>query len=80
MLVTELKQSEWKDLEIGREPDAPVWLKIPNGDIVLAVWINNTTGVSYWRKCFIKNAKFALSINEGYLVKDAKYQSALPEE
>lgn len=80
MIVTEIKASEWKPLERGMEAETPTWLKLPNGNIVLAVWRDNGSGTSGWWKCFIEDGQFRCSTGQGYMAKGAEYQPALPSE
>lgn len=79
MLITEIKNSEWKELPSHQEPGTPTWLKLANGNIVLAVFRENN-GATGWWKCFLKDSQFFASSNEGYIAKGAQWQPALPEE
>lgn len=62
--------------------DTPVWLKLQNNNIVLAARGNNDQGVTGWWKVIYEESdheegygEWIISGNEGYITKNAVWQS-----
>lgn len=64
----------WKTFDENPPSEKPCWLKLANGNIVLAVYKHNGYGATGWWAVSEKNGKFFGSMNEGYIVRDAMWQ------
>ena len=69
-------EKDWKTFDQERPPvEIPVWLKLSNGTVALAVYRNNGMGsIGWWCVGYTYSAGFCASNSEAYLAKDAKWQ------
>lgn len=66
---------KWKTLtEEKPNSEVPVWLKLENGNVVLAAHANQKGHSAFW-KVFFSNGQFMRSGKEAFIVKGAKWQS-----
>jgi methyltransferase-like protein len=71
-----LLEKDWKTFDQEKPPvETPVWLKLSNGTVALAVYLNNGLGsIGWWRVSYTYSDGFFASTSEAYLAKDAKWQ------
>jgi len=74
-----INHSNWKP--VTQAPKEIIcWLKLDNGDIVLAVHQFNGLNMTGWFAVWASKAEWVASTTEMYSVKDAMYQTAKCEK